>query len=81
MNVRKYCHNLCLRMFFPIFLFRNFMVSFPIFRSLNHFEFVFVCGVFSNFTGLYIAVQLSLHPTLVEETFFFPLYLLASFVV
>ena len=45
----------------PVFSFRSFMVSCLIFRSLNHFEFIFVCGVreCSNFIDLRVAVQLS----------------------
>ena len=47
----------------PMFSSRNFMVSCFMFKSLSHFEFVFVYGekVCSNFTDLYAALQLSQH--------------------
>ena len=55
------------------------MVSCLIFKSLSHFKFIFVYGVrvYSNFTDLHAAVQLFQHT---EETVFFPLYVLASFI-
>ena len=42
---------------------RSFMVSCPTFRSLNHFEFIFVYGMreCSNFIVLHVAVQFSQH--------------------
>ena len=42
---------------------KSFIVSGLIFRSLIHFEFVFVYGVrkYSNFILLHVAVQLSQH--------------------
>ena len=45
----------------PMFSFRNFIVSGLIFRSLIHFEFIFVYGVTecSNFILLHVAVQFS----------------------
>ena len=45
----------------PVFLSRSFMVSSLIFRSLIHFEFIFVYGVSecSNFILLHVAVQFS----------------------
>ena len=53
------------------------MVSCLIFRSLNHFEFIFVYGVrdCSNFIELHEAVQLSQHHLLS------PFYIIASFVI
>ena len=44
----------------PMFLSRSFMVSCLIFKSLRHFEFIFVYGVSecSKFTDLHVAVQL-----------------------
>ena len=58
------------------------MVSCLIFKSVSHFEFIFVYGVreCSNFIDLHAAVQLSQHH-LLEETVFYPLYILASFVI
>ena len=42
---------------------KSFVVSGLTFRSLIHFEFIFVYGVrkYSNFVLLYVAVQLSQH--------------------
>jgi len=42
---------------------KNFMVSGLIFRTLIHFEFIFVCGVkeCSNFIFLHVAVRISQH--------------------
>ena len=44
-----------------MFLFKSFIVSALTFRSLTHFEFVFVYGVrkCSNFILLHVAVQFS----------------------
>ena len=41
----------------PVFFSRSFMVSYLIFRSLSHFEFIFVYGVMecSNFIDLHEA--------------------------
>ena len=46
---------------FAYVLIWSFMMSCLIFRSLNHFEFIFICGVkkYSNFTDLHETVQLS----------------------
>ena len=55
------------------------MVSCFIFRSLSHFEFIFVCDVrvYSNFTDLHTAVQTSQYHLLKKPSS--PLYSLASF--
>ena len=47
----------------PMFSFKSFIVSGLTFRSLNHFEFIFVNGVkkCSNFILLDVAVQFSQH--------------------
>ena len=47
----------------PVFSSRNFMVSCLIFKSLSHFEFIFVHGVkvCSNFMDLYAAIQLPIN--------------------
>ena len=60
----------------------NFMVLGLTFRSLNHFEFIFVYGVgeCSNFIDVHVAVQFSQHYR-DEETVFSPLYMFAAFVV
>ena len=62
----------------PMISCRNFMVSCLMFKSLSHFEFVFVHGVrvCSDFIDLHVAVP----APRAEETIFFPLYILASFV-
>ena len=64
----------------PMFSFKSFTVSGLTFRSLIHFEFIFVCGVrkYSNF--IFLQSCLLLPTPLVEETVFFPLYIFASFV-
>ena len=47
----------------PMFSSNSFIVSGLTFRSLIHFEFIFVCGVriYSNFLILHVAVQFSQH--------------------
>ena len=47
----------------PVLSSRSFMVSYLMFKSLSHFEFIFVHGVrvWSNFIDLHAAVQLSQH--------------------
>ena len=67
----------------PMFSSRSFMVSSLIFKSLSHFEFIFVYGMreCSNFIDLHAAVQLSQHHLLKRLSFLHsPLYILASFV-
>ena len=66
----------------PMFSSRSFIVSSLTFKSLIHFEFIFVYGVreCSNFILLHVAVQFSQHH-LLEETVFSPLYILSSFVL
>ena len=58
---------------------KSFIVSGLTFRSLIHFEFIFVCGVrkCSNFILLHVAV---FPAPFIEEAVFAPLYILASFV-
>ena len=62
----------------PVFSSKSFIVSGLTFRSLIHFEFVFVHGVrvCSNFILLHTPIQFSQHH-LFQETFA-PLYILAS---
>ena len=64
----------------PMFSSRSFIVSGLTFRSLIHFEFIFVYGVrkCSYFILLHVAVQFS--QAALEEAFSAPLYILASFV-
>ena len=58
--------------------YRSFIVSGVTFRTLIHFEFIFVCGIreCSNFILLHVAVQLSQYHLL--KSVFSPLYILAS---
>ena len=60
----------------PVFFSKSFIVSGLTFRSLIHFELIFVCGVRKcyNYIVLHAAVQFS------QEAVFSPLYILASFV-
>ena len=60
---------------------RSFVASGLTFRSLIHFEFIFVYGVtkHSSFTLLQMVDQFSQHH-LLKEIVFSPLYILASFV-
>ena len=62
----------------PMFSSRSFIVSGLTFRSLIHFEFVFVQGVrkCSSFILLQVVDQFSQHHLIVSS----PLYILASFV-
>ena len=64
----------------PVFSYRSFIVSGLTFRSLIHFEFIFVYGVrkCSSFILLQVVVRFSQHHLL--EVVFSPLYILASFV-
>ena len=65
----------------PMFSSRSFIVSGLTFRSLIHFEFIFVYVVkdHSNFLLLNVVVQL-FPGSLISETIFSLLYILASFV-
>ena len=76
----RYCCNLC-QSVLPMFSSRSFMVSVLAFRSLIHFEFIFVYGVreYSNFKFLHVAVECSQHHVL--KRLFSPLYILSSLVV
>ena len=61
----------------PIFSSKNFIVSSLIFKSLIHFEFIFVYGVrkFSNFILLHIAIQFSQHHLLKRRSFLHCIFL------
>ena len=65
----------------PMLSCKSFIVSGLIFRSLAHFEFIFVYGVrkCSNYILLHVAIQFSQHH-LLKRLFFAPLYILPSFV-
>ena len=64
-----------------MFFSKSFIVPGLKFRSLIHFEFIFVYGVrkCSNFILLHEAVQFFPAP-FIEEAVFVPLHILASFV-
>ena len=64
----------------PMLSYKSFIVSSLTFRSLIHFEFIFVYGVrkCSSFILLHVAVQFSQHDLL--KRLFSPLYFLAFFV-
>ena len=66
----------------PMFSSRGFIVSGLTLRSLIHFEFIFAYGVrkCSNFILLQVVDQFSQYHLLKRLSFFFPLYILASFV-
>ena len=63
----------------PMFFSKSFIASGLTFKSLIHFEFIFVCGVgkCSSFVLLHRAVHFVPAP-LIEEAVFSPLYFLAS---
>ena len=65
----------------PMFSSRSFIDSGLMFRSLIHFEFIFVYGVrkCSSFILLQVVDQFSQHH-LLKRLSFSPLYILASFV-
>ena len=65
----------------PMFSSRSFIVSGLSFRSLIHFEFIFVYGVrkCSSFILLQVVDWFSQYQ-LLKRLSFFPLYILASFV-
>ena len=70
-DLRKHCYDLCQRMFCLKLSTGSFMVSCFVFKSLSHFEFIFVYGVrvCSKFIDLYVAVQLSQHHLLKRLSF------------
>ena len=82
MNLRSNCCGMCQRVFSLGFSSENFIVSGFIFRSLTHFEFIFVHDVRdgSNFILLHVAVQFSQYH-LLKGLFFSQLYILASFLI
>ena len=61
----------------PMFSCRSFMVSYIVFKSLSHFEFIFVYGVrvYRNFTDLHVAVKLFQHCLLTRLSFLHCIFL------
>ena len=65
----------------PTFSSRSFIVSGLMFRSLIHFEFIFVYGVRKCFHFILLHVSCPVFPApIIEEAVFIPLYIFASFV-
>ena len=64
----------------PMFSSRSFIVSGLTFRSLIHFEFIFVYGVRSVLVSFFYRWLTSFLAPLVIEIVFSPLYIFASFV-
>ena len=63
-----------------MFCSRSFTVSGLTFRSLIHFEFIFVCCVRECSDLILLHIRCPVFPTpCIEETIFSPLYILASF--
>ena len=56
----------------PVFSSKSFTISGLKFKSLSHFEFIFVCGIrrYSSFILLHIAAQFSQHHLLKRLSFF-----------
>ena len=66
----------------PMFSSRNFMGFGLKFRSLIHFEFIFVYGVRKCYNFILNTCSCPVFPApLIEETVFSPLCILASFVI
>ena len=78
--MKRYCCDLC-QSVLPMFSSRSFIVSGLTFRSLIHFEFIFVYSVrkCSSFILLQVVDQFSQHH-LLKRFVFYPLYIPASFV-
>ena len=77
----KYCCNL-FQSVLPLFSSKSFIISSLTFRSLIHFELIFVYGIreCSSFICLHVAVPIFPAP-LIKENVFSPTYILASSVV
>lgn len=67
----RHCLNPRCQRFIPTFFPKSFIVLALTFRSLMHFESVFMCGVRegSGFILLLVDIQLS-HPLLLQRLFF-----------
>ena len=73
---KRSCCDFC-QSVLPMFSSESFIVSGLTFRSLIHFEFIFVYGVrkYSNFTLLHVAVQFSQHHLLKRLSFLHCIFL------
>ena len=79
MDRKRYCCNLCQRMFCLCFPLRVFIVSGLTFRSLIHLDFIFVYGVKECSNFIFFTCSCPVFPApFIEETVFPPLYRLAS---
>ena len=69
-DLRTNWYDLCQNVL-PMFSCSSCMVSYLIFKSLSHFEFISVYGVreCSNFADLHGSVQLSQHDLLKKQSF------------
>ena len=76
MGLKGSCCDLC-QSVLPLFSSKSFIVSGFTFRSLTHFEFIFVYGVreSSNFLLLHVAVQFSQHHLLKRLSFLHCIFL------
>ena len=76
-GLQRICCDLCQRMFCLCFLSRSFIVSGLMFRSLIHFEFIFVYGVkqCSSFILLQVVDQFSQHHLLKRLSFLHCIFL------
>ena len=76
--LKNHCQNQCQGpLFFLMFSSKSFIVSGLAFRSLIHFEFIFVYGVreCSNFILLHVAVQFNQHDLLKRLSFLHCIFL------
>ena len=75
-DIRKHWYDFCQNVL-PVFSSRSFTASCLIFKSLSHFEFIFVYDVqvCSNIIDLHVAVQLSQHHLLKRLSFFHGIFL------
>ena len=62
-----------------MFSFKSFIVSGLTFRSLTHFEFIFVYGIRKGSNFILICSCPVFPGLFIEESVFAPLYILASF--
>ena len=78
-DLRTHWYDLCQNVL-PMFSCSSFMVSYLIFKSLSHFEFISVYGVreCSNFADLITWICPTFTASLAEETVFFSVVLIYS---
>ena len=71
MDLKRSCCDLYSRVFLLVFSSKSFIISDLAFRSLIHFEYIFIYGVreCSNFILLHVADQFSKHHLLKRVSF------------